>query len=69
MDQVKEKVEAALQRQAKTDAKSIHIATSGKVTLTGKASSWQSIDDATSAAWAASGVTEVVNQVQHAMTY
>jgi len=70
VEQVKENVEAALKRQATTDAKSIHITTSGgKVTLTGKASSWQSIDDATSAAWAASGVTEVLNQVQHQMTY
>jgi hypothetical protein len=27
------------------------------------------IEDATSAAWAAPGVTEVVGEVQHAMTY
>jgi osmotically-inducible protein OsmY len=63
--QVKAKVQAALQRQATTDASSIHIDTShGKVTLTGHASSWQSIKDATRAAWAAPGVTEVVDQVQ-----
>jgi osmotically-inducible protein OsmY len=67
--QVKEKVEAALQRQATKDAKSIHIDTSGgKVTLTGHASSWQSIEDATSAAWAAPGVTEVVDQVKMSTT-
>lgn len=66
--QVKEKVEAALQRQATADAKSIHIDTSGgKVTLTGHASSWQSIEDAASAAWAAPGVTEVVDQVKMTM--
>lgn len=65
VDQVKEKVQAALQRQAKADAKSIHIATSGgKVTLSGHASSWQSIEDASNAAWAAPGVTEVVDQVR-----
>lgn len=62
--QVKEKVEAALQRQATEDAKSIEVDTSGsKVTLTGHASSWRSIADAASAAWAAPGVTEVVDRV------
>jgi osmotically-inducible protein OsmY len=67
--QVKEKVQAALQRQATADAKSIHIETSGgKVTLTGHASSWQSIEDAAHAAWAAPGVTEVVDQVKISMT-
>ena len=67
--QVKEKVQAALQRQAAADAKSIHIDTSGgKVTLTGHASSWQSIEDAANAAWAAPGVTEVVDRVTMSMT-
>jgi VCBS repeat-containing protein len=67
--QVKESVLAALQRQATTDAKSIHIETSGgKVTLTGHASSWQSIEDAANAAWAAPGVTEVIDQVTMSMT-
>jgi osmotically-inducible protein OsmY len=52
--QVKEKVEAALQRQATTDANSIHVGTNGsQVTLTGHASSWQSVVDASNAAWAA----------------
>jgi osmotically-inducible protein OsmY len=69
VSQVKEKVEAALQRQAKADAKSIHVETSGgKVTLTGHASSWQSIEDAASAAWAAPGVTNVVDQVKMSMS-
>jgi osmotically-inducible protein OsmY len=64
VDQVKEKVEAALLRQARSDAKSIHIETSGgKVTLTGHASSWQSMQDAAGAAWAAPGVTEVVDKI------
>jgi len=67
--QVKESVLAALQRQATSDAKSIHIETSGgKVTLTGHASSWQSIEDAANAAWAAPGVTQVVDQVTMSMT-
>lgn len=68
--QVKEKIQSALQRQATTDTNSIHIdTTGGKVTLTGKASSWQSIEDAAAAAWAAPGVTEVVDQVKMTMTY
>lgn len=62
--QVKEKVEAALQRQATKDAKSIHVNTAGgKVTLTGHASSWAMIDDAATAAWAAPGVTEVIDEL------
>jgi len=63
-EKVSEKVGAALQRQATADAKSIHVETSGgKVTLTGHASSWQSIKDASWAAWAAPGVTEVVDRM------
>jgi osmotically-inducible protein OsmY len=63
-EKVKEKVQAALQRQATTDTNSIKIETSGgKVTLSGHASSWKSIDDASSAAWAAPGVTEVVDRI------
>jgi osmotically-inducible protein OsmY len=68
-DAVKEKVQAALQRQAVVDAESIHVETSGgKVTLTGHASSWQNIEDAAAAAWAAPGVTEVIDQVKMSMT-
>jgi osmotically-inducible protein OsmY len=67
--QVKEKVLSALQRQATTDAKSINVdASGGKVTLTGHASSWQSIEDAANAAWAVPGVTEVVDQLKVSMT-
>jgi osmotically-inducible protein OsmY len=67
--QVKEKVEAALHRQATTDANSIHVDTAGgKVTLTGRASSWQTIEDAANAAWAAHGVTEVIDHVKLQMS-
>jgi osmotically-inducible protein OsmY len=62
---VRENVEAALHRQATADAKSIQVDTmGGRVTLSGHASSWQSIEDAANAAWAAPGVTEVVDRVQ-----
>ena len=67
---VKEEIQSALQRHAKADANSIHVAASGgKVTLTGTASTWQAIDDAASAAWAAPGVTEVVENVKMAMSF
>jgi len=59
-----------LQRQASADAKSIQVDTlGGKVTLTGHASSWQSIEDAANAAWAAPGVTQVIDQVKLQMTF
>lgn len=68
--QVKEKIQSALQRQATTDTNSIRVDTAGsKVTLTGHASSWQSIEDAANAAWAAPGVTDVVDHVKMQMTY
>ena len=63
-EKVKEKVQAALQRQATTDSNSIKVETAGgKVTLSGHASSFQSIEDASDAAWASPGVTEVVERV------
>ena len=67
--EVKKQVEAALQRQATADAHSIRVETSGgQVTLTGHASSWQAIEDAANAAWAAPGVTQVIDQVKMSMT-
>ena len=61
---VKEKVQSALLRQAHSDAKSIQVATSGgTVTLSGKASSWRASADAIDAAWAAPGVTQVVDRM------
>jgi osmotically-inducible protein OsmY len=62
--QVKERVEAALARRGTTDAQSILVdTTGGKVTLTGNASHWQSVEHAVNAAWAIPGVTEVDNRV------
>jgi osmotically-inducible protein OsmY len=67
--EVKQKVLAALQRQASADAKSIRVETSGgTVTLTGRASSWQTIEDAANAAWAAPGVTQVIDHVNMEMS-
>ncbi len=65
--EVKSKVQAALQRQAAADASTIHVeAAGGTVTLTGTASSWHAIEDAAAAAWAAPGVTAVIDQVHMA---
>jgi osmotically-inducible protein OsmY len=66
---VKQRILAALKKQATTDVASIDVEISGgKVTLTGHASSWQTIEDAANAAWAVPGVTEVIDQVKRTMT-
>lgn len=68
--QVKEKVEAALERQAPIDGSSIHVETlAGRVTLTGTASSWHASDNAVVAAWATPGVTEVVDHIKVSITH
>lgn len=67
--QIRAEVLAALQRQATTDATSIHVNTQDtKVTLTGHASSLQFIVDAANAAWSAPGVTHVINRVKLAQS-
>jgi osmotically-inducible protein OsmY len=62
---VQEKIQAALERQAACDAKSIHVSASGgTVTLSGDVSSMKAATDAAIAAWSAPGVTAIVDNVR-----
>jgi osmotically-inducible protein OsmY len=65
VENVREKIEQALVRDAEVDAERISVrAIDGTVTLTGNVRSWSERTAAASAAWRAGGVTSVHNQIQ-----
>ncbi len=62
--EVKEKIEAAFQRNAMLDANQIQVQVDGsKVTLSGSVGSWAECEAAENAAWAAPGVSEVRSDI------
>jgi osmotically-inducible protein OsmY len=62
---VRDHIEAALTRQAEIDASHVMVDIDGHtITLRGKVRSLAEKNDAASAAWAASGVTSVVNHIE-----
>jgi osmotically-inducible protein OsmY len=61
----KEKIAAALRRNAEVDAAHIHVGIAGStITLTGKVTSYAEGQQATRAAWGAPGVTHVRNELK-----
>jgi osmotically-inducible protein OsmY len=63
--EVKEKIQKALQRSAELDASRITVQAEGggKVVLSGKVHAWYERDLAEQAAWAAPGVTAVIDHI------
>jgi osmotically-inducible protein OsmY len=64
-DNVSQRIRDALTRHAEREAKHIRVEVrDGEVSLTGKVDSWAERAAAFGAAWAAPGVTSVVNDIQ-----
>lgn len=61
---VRKRIEDAFERQADLDARSVSISVDGnRVTLGGRVSAWHERQAAERAAWAAPGVTQVVDRI------